>query len=144
MSKPLEELPFEISTDPARLDVDLIYTFLTESYWAAGRSRRVVEKSITNSLCFGAYIGRAQVAFARLVTDRATFAYLADVFVVPEWRGRGISKRLLGRILDHPGLADVSILLRTRDAHDLYRQFGFGPSKDPERFMTLINRRHAR
>lgn len=138
----MEDLPLEISSDIARLDVDLIHAFLTDSYWATGRSRVVVEKSITNSLCFGAYIGQEQVAFARMVTDKATFAYLADVFVVPKWRGRGISKRLVAEILDHPELADISILLRTRDAHDLYKRFGFGPSKDPERFMTL-DRRHT-
>ena len=140
---PLEELSLEISTDRARLNVDLIHAFLAESYWAAGRSRAAVEKSISHSLCFGAYIRGEQVAFARLVTDKATFGYLADVFVVPEWRGRGISKQLLQQILDHPDLADISLLLRTRDAHELYKRFGFRACKDPERFMTLVNR-HTR
>jgi GNAT superfamily N-acetyltransferase len=137
----LEELPLEISTDRARLNVDLIYAFLAESYWAAGRSRAAVEKSISHSLCFGAYIRGEQVAFARVVTDQATFGYLADVFVVPEWRGRGISKQLIQEILDHPDLADISLLLRTRDAHELYRRFGFRACEDPERFMTLVNKR---
>ncbi len=139
MDEQLENAPLEISTDPARLDVDLIHAFLTESYWATGRSRVAVEQSIRNSLCFGAYVGGEQVAFARVITDEATFAYLADVFVVPKWRGRGISKRLIRKVLDHPGLMDISILLRTRDAHELYRRFGFTPSRDPERFMSVIN-----
>jgi len=143
MNTPLEDAPLEVSADAARLDLDLIHAFLTESYWAAGRSRAIVEKSIRNSLCFGAYVGDEQVAFARVITDEATFAYLADVFVVPEWRGRGISKRLIREVLDHPGLTGIGILLRTRDAHDLYRRFGFEPCKDPERFMSLINRRKA-
>lgn len=142
MTRPLEQV-LEISTDRARLDVDLIHDFLSNSYWAAGRSRAAVEKSISHSLCFGAYIGREQVAFARLVTDEATFAYLADVFVVPQWRGCGISKRLIREVIDDPRLSGVSILLRTRDAHALYRRFGFEPSQNPERFMTLVNRHQA-
>jgi GNAT superfamily N-acetyltransferase len=125
------------------LDVDLIHEFLSDSYWATGRSRAAVERSIGRSLCFGGYIGREQVAFARVVTDEATFAYLADVFVVPEWRGRGISKRLIREVIDDPRLSGISILLKTRDAHELYQRFGFEPSKDPERFMTLIRRHHA-
>ena len=142
MSDPVEELQVEISTDPTRLDVDLIHSFLTESYWAAGRSRQAVEKSIKNSLCFGAYVGKEQVAFARLVTDKATFAYLADVFVAPGWRARGVSKQLLQQVLDHPEVAGVSMLLRTRDAHDLYKRFGFAALKEPERFMMLTNQAH--
>src|SRR6185436_6239523 len=82
---------FEVSTDPARLDVDLIHGFLQTSYWAKGRRRSVVERSISNSLCFGVYMAGRQVAFARVVSDRAVFAYLMDVFVLPEFRGRGIS-----------------------------------------------------
>ncbi len=84
------------------------------------------------------------MAFARVVTvDEATFAYLADVFVVPEWRGRGISKRLIREVIDDPRLSGISILLRTRDAHELYKRFGFEPSQDPERFMTLVRRHQA-
>ena len=140
MDTSLEDAALEVSTDATRLDLDLIHAFLTGSYWAAGRSRDSVEKSIGKSLCFGAYVGGKQVAFARVITDEATFAYLADVFVVPEWRGRGISKRLIKAVLDHPGLTGINILLRTRDAHDLYKRFGFEPSKDPERFMSRLNR----
>ena len=143
MTRLPEEVPLEISEDPSRLDVDLIYEFLSDSYWATGRSRAAVENSIRHSLCFGGYIGREQVAFARVVTDEATFAYLADVFVVPQWRGRGISKRLIREIVDDPRLSGINILLKTRDAQELYKRFGFEPTKDPERFMTLNRRQHA-
>jgi GNAT superfamily N-acetyltransferase len=95
---------YEISTDPGRFDVDLIHDFLRSSYWARNIPRTVVEKCIRNSLCFGAFCERGQVAFARVITDRATFAYLADVFVIPEHRGRGVSKLLLRSIIDHPEL----------------------------------------
>lgn len=116
----------EISTDPNRVDVDLVYNFLTHTYWAAGRTRDLVEKSIKNSLCFGVYHKGQQVAFARVITDRAVFAYLADVFVVPSFRGRGISKMLMGSILEYPDIRDIkTFLLATRDAHELYAQFGF-------------------
>lgn len=128
----------EISTDPARLDVDLIHGFLETSYWATGRRRSVVERSIRNSLCFGAYLAGRQVAFARVVTDRAVFAYLMDVFVVPEFRGRGISKTLLRSVRSHPDLQNLRVfLLATRDAHDLYAQFGFRSLAHPERWMAI-------
>lgn len=131
----------EISTDPARLDIDLIHRFLETSYWAKGRRRSVVERSIRNSLCFGAYLAGRQVAFARVVSDRAVFAYLMDVFVVPEFRGRGISKTLLRSVLSHPDLQNLRVfLLATRDAHDLYSQFGFRPLGRPERWMAIENR----
>jgi GNAT superfamily N-acetyltransferase len=127
----------EISTDTARIDVDLVHGFLRTSYWAEGRPRELVERSIANSICFGAYTEGRQVAFGRVVTDRAVFAYLADIFVVPEFRGRGISKRLVRAMLDHPDLASVNgIHLRTRDAHGLYAQFGFGPIANPEEMMA--------
>jgi len=136
-----EDLGVEFSNDAARLNVELVHAFLSSSYWAEGRSRAVVAESIRNSLCYGAYIGEEQVAFARVVTDYATFAYLADVFVVPGWRGRGISKRLMHAVLSHPGLANLSFLLRTRDAHGLYRQFGFERPQDPDRLMVMRNLR---
>jgi GNAT superfamily N-acetyltransferase len=128
----------DISTDPARLDLDVIHGFLQTSYWAHGRPRAVVEQSIKNSICFGGYIGGRQVAFARVVSDRAVFAYLMDVFVVPEFRGRGISKALLRFILNHPDLQHLSVfLLATRDAHGLYAQFGFRPLVEPARWMAI-------
>jgi GNAT superfamily N-acetyltransferase len=127
---------FEISTDRARIDVDMVHRFLTTSYWAEGRSREVVERSIANSISFGGYSAGRQIAFGRIVTDRAVFAYLADIFVVPEFRGRGVSKRLLRAMLDHPDLATVKgIHLRTRDAQGLYAQFGFTPIDDPSELM---------
>lgn len=129
---------FEISTDPARLDIDLIHEWLRHSYWAEGRRRSVVERSIGNSLCFGVYVNGRQVAFARVVSDRAVFAYLMDVFVVPEFRGRGISKALMRTILDHPELQHLrSFLLATRDAHGLYEQFGFRALAEPECWMAI-------
>jgi GNAT superfamily N-acetyltransferase len=132
------EMDLEISTDPARLDVGLICEFLQTSYWAHGRRRSVIERSIRNSLCFGAYLGGRQVAFARVVSDRAVFAYLMDVFVLPEFRGRGISKALLGAILDHPDLQNLRVfLLATRDAHGLYSKFGFRPLEEPDRWMAI-------
>lgn len=129
----------EISTDRDRLDISLVHGFLSTSYWAAGRPRAVVEKSIRHSLCFGAYCDGRQVAFARLVTDRAVFAYLADVFVIPEYRRRGISKLLLETILAHPELEDVRLFrLATRDAHGLYEQYGFRRMAEPGKSMELF------
>ncbi len=129
---------YEISTDRGRLDVALIHDFLRSSDWARGIGRAVVERSIEHSLCFGAYLGGRQVGFARVITDFAALAYVADVFVVPEHRGRGISKLLMRAILAHPELQQLRrFLLATRDAHGLYRQFGFQPLAHPEHFMTI-------
>ena len=129
---------YEISTDRSLLDVTLIHEFLRSSYWAQGIPRAVVEKSIQNSLCFGAFLDGRQVGFARVITDLATLAYVADVFVVPEHRGRGISKLLIRAILDHPELQGLRrFLLATRDGHKLYAQFGFQPLTHPEYFMTV-------
>jgi GNAT superfamily N-acetyltransferase len=136
------ELPpeFEISTDRARLDIALVHGILGTSYWAEGRRRSVVERSIANSLCFGVYHAGQQVAFARVVSDRAVFAYLMDVFVVPAFRGRGISKALMRAVLDHPDLQNLRLfLLATRDAHGLYERFGFRPLVEPERMMAILN-----
>ena len=129
----------EISTDLTRIDVSLVHDFLSKSYWAEGRSVDVVERSIRNSLCFGAYSEGHQIAFARLITDRAVFAYLADVFVIPAFRGRGISKLLLEEILKHSALKDVRLIrLATKDAHGLYEQYGFKRMTDPDRTMELF------
>lgn len=126
-----------ISTDRALLDVPLIERMLHGSYWAAGRPRDVIERSIANSICFGVYTAGQQVAFARVITDRAVFAYLSDVFVVPECRGQGVATALVGAILQHEDLQGVQLfLLRTRDAHGLYAPFGFEPVKNPEELLA--------
>ncbi len=128
--------PVEIACDPDRMDLAVIHGFLTESYWSAGISEDVVRRAVANSLCFGVFTGGRQIGFARVVTDRATFGYLADVFILPEFRGRGLSKRLVAVILAHPDLQGLRrLLLATRDAHDLYRLFGFKPVAVPGNFM---------
>jgi GNAT superfamily N-acetyltransferase len=126
-----------ISTDNSLLDLDTIHDYLANrSYWAAGIPRETLEQSIRNSLCFGVYDGDRQIGFARAITDRATYAYLADVFILEEYRGRGIGKWLIGCILAHPELQGLRrFALRTRDAHELYRQFGFHEDKNPEKSM---------
>ena len=129
---------YEVSTDPARLDMAVIHEFLTQSYWAQNIPRNVVEKSIRHSLCFGVYHERQQVGFARVVTNFATFGYLADVFVLPEHRSRGIAKILLRTILDHADLQGLRrLLLATHDAHGLYAQFGFKALARPDDFMSI-------
>ncbi len=132
------EIPtVEISTDPTRLDRELIYRFLSkESYWARGVPREIVERAIANSIPFGVYLGEAQIGFARVVTDRATHGWLADVFILEEYRGRGYGKALVAAILEHPELQGFRRwLLATKDAHGLYAQFGFEPLPEPGRFM---------
>jgi N-acetylglutamate synthase-like GNAT family acetyltransferase len=125
-----------ISSDPARLDVGVIHGFLRESYWAEGIPRDVVERAIQNSLCFGVYCRDQQIAFARVVSDYATFAYLADVFVLAPWRGHGISKALMAEIVRHPDLQRLRRwLLGTKDAHGLYQRYGFTAPRFPERQM---------
>ena len=130
----------EISTDRNRLDVAFVHRFLCdESYWAANIPLELVQTSIENSLCFGAYDGGAQVAFARVITDYATFGYVADVFVVPSHRGAGVGKELMAAIIDHPSLQRLRRWhLVTRDAHRLYEQFGFKPLGKPERHMEIV------
>ncbi len=137
MVKSWERGEYFITTDRLRLNVALIHKFLsTETYWAVGRSVEVVKRSLDNSLCFGIYRETEQVGFARVVTDFATFAWLADVFVVPEHRGRGLAKWLMAVILAHPELQGFRRwVLATKDAHSLYAQFGFIPLHRPERWM---------
>lgn len=132
---------FLISTNQRRVDVEVVHEFLTHSYWAAGISRELVARSIENSLCFGIYRGDRQVGFARVISDYATFAYLADVFVLEESRGKGLSKFLMQCIVEHPSLQGLRRwVLGTRDAHGLYAQFGFKPLHSPEIFMEIHNR----
>ena len=125
-----------ISTDASMLDLEVVHGYLSRSYWAAGVPEDVVRRSIENSLCFGVYRGEEQAGFARVVTDRATFAYLADVFVLDEHRGQGIGKWLLEVILSHPDLQGLRRwMLATRDAHDLYRRYAFTELARPGIFM---------
>lgn len=135
---------YTISDDKTRLDIPLIQQFLSqESYWAQNVPLDVVERSITNSLCFGVYQGNNQVGFARVITDQATFAYLCDVFILPEHRGKGLSKQLIETISNWPSLQGLRRwVLATRDAHTLYEQFGFTALDKPEIFMQrkLIER----
>jgi GNAT superfamily N-acetyltransferase len=149
---------FRISTDRARLNLNVVHAFLTDCYWAKGIPREVVARSIEHSLCFGIYdesprlakdarsFGGAQgkhgapvqVGFARVVSDFATVAYLGDVFVLESHRGRGLSKWLMQCVVEHPALQNLRRwILLTRDAHGLYSQFGFTPVKAPERYMEL-------
>jgi GNAT superfamily N-acetyltransferase len=125
-----------VTTDPTRLDLDTVHGFLVGSYWAQGIPREVVERSIRHSLCFGAFDGPRQVGFARVISDRSTFAYVADVFVLPSHRGQGIGKRLMACVSSHPELQNLRLwVLFTRDAHGLYRQHGFREARHPDRLM---------
>ena len=127
---------YEISTDPARIDAAMVHEFLTNSYWAKGIPAETVKKSIENSICFGIYFGRRQVGFARVISDLATFAYLGDVFIVPDYRGRGLSRWLMECIICHPDLQGLRRwMLATRDAHGLYAKFGFMPLKRRDAWM---------
>ena len=127
---------FTVSDEAARLDRDVIERFLTGSYWAKNIPSATLDKSLRNSLCFALLEGERQIGFARVVSDRATIAYLADVFVLPEFRGRGLAKWLLTCVLAHPELQGLRRwVLATRDAHGLYRKLGFTPLKRPDIFM---------
>lgn len=128
---------FTISTEKGRLRTDVIYKFLIEdSYWARTRSTGQMQKAIDNSLCFGLYAADEQIGFARVVSDQATFAYISDVFILKEFRGRGLSKWLMETIVSYPDLQGLRRwLLATRDAHGLYSQFEFEALRFPDRWM---------
>ncbi len=129
-----------ISTDKEKLDPSVIHAFLTTSYWATGISLKRVKKRIDNSLCFGVYVDEKQVGFARLITDYDSFAYLADVFILADYRGNGLSKQLMDFIMNYPDVQGLRRwLLATQDAHGLYAQFGFKPLDIPDRWMNLYN-----
>jgi GNAT superfamily N-acetyltransferase len=128
---------FEVSTDQSRLDIPMIYRYLSEqSTWAVGISRPVVERALENSLCFGGFVDGRQIAFARVVTDYSTFGNLVDVFVIPEYRGRGYGKLLMRSVMEHPSLQRLRrFMLATTDAHALYERFGFTRPQHPETLM---------
>ena len=128
---------YVVTTDVSRLDIDYIHAFLTESYWAHGIPRDVVARAIENSLNFGLFDGKRQVGFARAITDRAWYAYIADVFVDEAHRGKGLGKLIMEAVTSHPDLQNLRrMMLGTADAHGLYRQFGFTDLDQPERWMT--------
>ena len=127
---------FTISTDKTKLDIPYIHLFLAQSYWAENIPTAIVQKSIDGSVCFGVYDDENQIGFARVITDKATFGYLADVFIDKKYRGRGLSKWLMETIMAHPELQGFRTWqLGTKDAHGLYEKFGFRPLEYPERMM---------
>jgi GNAT superfamily N-acetyltransferase len=127
-----------ISSDPALLNLEVIHGFIAQSYWAKAIPRPLVERMISNSLCWGVYHPAAQVGFARVITDKTTFAYLADVFILPEHRGKGLSRALVATILAHPDLQGLRRwMLITADAQGLYEPFGFKAVSHPERHMEI-------
>ena len=130
---------YVISTDKSKLDLSLIHSFLsTQAYWSLNIPFAIVKRSVENSLCFGVYQGDRQVGFARIITDYATIAYLGDVFILEEHRGKGLSKRLIDEIMNHPDLQGLRRwMLLTSDAHGLYRQYGWTPISNPDRYMEI-------
>ena len=131
---------FTISTEKSKIDIDYVHGFLTHSYWSPGIPLETVKRAMENSLCFGVYDNDKQVGYSRMITDQATFAYLADVFIDENSRGKGLGKWLVKTILAHPGLQGLRrMMLATRDAHSLYAQFGFTPFTNPERWMHIHN-----
>jgi GNAT superfamily N-acetyltransferase len=130
---------FTISTDPTRLDRDAIVDFLTRAYWAKGRPRERTERALANSLVFGLYKGEKQIGLARVVSDYAVFAYLCDVFIHEEYRAHGLGKWLMETVHNHPDLQGLRRwILATRDAHKLYRQFGWDALANPEGWMEIL------
>jgi GNAT superfamily N-acetyltransferase len=130
--------PYTVSADPGRLDLAAIHDYLARSYWAEGIPLEVVRRAVAGSLCFGLYYGSEQVGFARVVTDRATFAYLCDVYVLEAHRGQGLAKWLMAYVQAHPDLQGLRrFVLVTKDAHGLYRPFGFGPPANPDGYLEI-------
>jgi N-acetylglutamate synthase-like GNAT family acetyltransferase len=129
---------FTITTEKEKFDVEFIHSFLTRSYWAEGISKEVIKRSIEGALCFGLFENDKQIGFARMITDKATFAYLADVFIIEEYRGRGLSKWLMEVIMSHPSLQGLRrMMLATKDAHGLYEKFGFTALNNVDRWMQI-------
>jgi len=133
----MQSIDFEISTDPSKLDIELIHRYLSEeAYWCKGISKEVVMESIRNSLNFGLYDNGQQIGYARVISDYATIAYLGDVFILPAYRGKGLSKKLMAEVMIHPRLQGLRRwILLTSDAHGLYKQFGWRPIESPDKWM---------
>lgn len=128
---------FIFSTDKNKIDVEYVHAFLTQSYWSPGIIKEKVKRAIENSMCFGVYKKDEQIGFARVITDKTSFAYLCDVFIDEKYRGKGIGKNLIKAIIEHPELQGLRrILLTTKDAHKVYEQVGFTAFANPERFMV--------
>ncbi|MFD0990174.1 GNAT family N-acetyltransferase [Mariniflexile jejuense] len=128
-----------ISTDKSKLQVDVIHQFLTTTYWATGRTLQEVKKTIETCFCFGVYLNEKQIGFARIATDYTVFAYIMDVFILPEYRGKGYSKQLMKAINEEPQLQSCNVwMLKTSDAHNLYKQFGYTELKHPEKVMERL------
>lgn len=139
MFETFEREEYRISTDPAHFDLDAIHAYLVRAYWSQGIPRKTVERAVANSLCFAVLHGKAQIGFARVVTDSATFAYLCDVYILEEHRGKGLGKWLMECVMGHPGLQGLRrFSLATRDAHVLYRQFGFRDLGNPDAAMEIL------
>ncbi|HEV2480831.1 MAG TPA: GNAT family N-acetyltransferase [Puia sp.] len=132
---------YSVSTDKSKLDLPLIHTFLsTQAYWSLNIPFATVKRSVENSLCFGVYQGDTQVGFARIITDFATIAYLGDVFILPEHRGKGLSRRLIATVMAHPDLQGLRRwMLLTSDAHGLYLQYGWKPIVNSDRYMEIAH-----
>lgn len=128
-----------ISTDKSKLQIDVIHSFLTETYWAKGRTIDEVKKTIEHNLCFGVYLDDKQIGFARICTDYVVFTYLMDVFILPKYRSRGYSKQLMEAVINEPQLQSCKVwMLKTGDAHELYKQFGYTDLKHPEKIMERL------
>lgn len=130
---------YRISNELNEMDIDVIHAFISKSYWAKDIPKSVLQKALAHSLCFGVFTNdKQQIGFGRLITDRATYAYLADVFIIDEYRGLGLGKALMTNIVSHPDLQGLRrMVLSTRDAHGLYAKFGFKPVPNPEVFMQV-------
>ena len=130
---------FTISTDPVRLDIDTICNFFTRAYWTKGRPRERTERALSNSLVFGLYDGTKQIGLARVISDYAIFAYLCDVFIHEDYRSHGLGKWLVETVMSHPDLQGLRRwTLATRDAHGLYRQFGWDELHTPGNWMEIL------
>lgn len=136
----MDHSEYEITTDQDRLDIAAIHSYLTQSYWSPGIPLEIVKRAISNSLSFGLLHEQKQIGFARIVTDKATFAYLADVYILEAHRGKGLSKWLIEVILSHDDLQRLRrFVLATKDAHGLYSRFGFKELANPSRMMEIHN-----
>lgn len=139
MKKENKRSDIKISTDKRKLNVKGIHKFLTNSYWAKGIPIEVVKKQVKNSFCFGVFSNSEQIGYARIITDYIGFAYLCDVYIEKEFRGKGLSKQLMKEIINHPKLKNIkNWMLSTNDAHGLYEKYGFKPLDEPRKLMRRV------